>query len=171
MKIKILFLLAALYIFSTTSLMAQDGKQNYTQDSIQSIDQDLNQEYKFAVGIRLSNASPSISNSLSVKYFLNESDALEGLMSFGGRFGIGVLYQKHKPLANMQGLRWFYGAGAYVGFQGGDTYLGPTGAIGLDYKFPDVPLNLSIDWKPELDIIPKVNLIPDAFGFTARFAF
>ena len=129
------------------------------------------QDYKFGLGVRLSNASPTISNAISGKYFINQQDALEGLVSFGNRFGIGVLYEKHKPLGTEGGFRWFYGFGGYVGFQGGDTYLGPSGVLGLDYKFKDVPLNLSLDWKPELDIIPKVNLVPDAFGLTARYTF
>jgi len=28
-----------------------------------------------------------------------------------------------------------------------------------------------LDWKPELDIIPKINFVPDAFALTARFTF
>ena len=131
----------------------------------------LAQEYKFGAGLRLSNASPTISNSVSAKYFFKEQDAMEALVSFGNRFGIGLLYEKHRPFAGGNGFRWFYGFGGYVGFQGGDTYLGPSGVLGLDYKFKDVPLNLSVDWKPELDIIPKVNLVPDAFGLTARYVF
>jgi len=132
--------------------------------------QDGAPDYKLGLGIRFSNASPTLSNSVSIKYFLNEKSAIDGLISFGGsRFGIGGLYEVHTPLNATAGLKWYYGAGGYVGFQDGDTYLGPTGVIGLDYKFPNIPLNLSLDWKPELDIIPKVNFVPDAFGLTARF--
>lgn len=129
------------------------------------------QDYKFGLGMRLSNASPTISNSVSAKYFIKDASALEALVSFGNRFGIGIQYEKHKPIGSESGLCWFYGVGGYVGFQSGDTYLGPSGILGLDYKFKDVPLNLSLDWKPELDIIPKVNLVPDAFGLTARYTF
>ena len=128
------------------------------------------QDYKLGLGIRFSNASPTLSNSFSVKYFLNENNAIDGLISFGGsRFGIGGLYEIHAPLNATAGLKWYYGAGAYVGFQDHDTYLGPTGVVGLDYKFQNIPLNLSLDWKPELDIIPRINFVPDAFGLTARF--
>jgi hypothetical protein len=49
----------------------------------------------------------------------------------------------------------YYGGGAYVGFEDGDTFLGPTGVIGLDYKFATAPINLSLDWKPELDITAR----------------
>jgi hypothetical protein len=128
------------------------------------------QDYKVAVGIRLSNATPTLSNAITLKYHMTEQHAFEGLISFGSRFGVGGLYEIHK-LTTVQGLNWFYGGGAYVGFQDGDTYLGPTGIIGLDYKFPSIPLNLSLDWKPELDFIPAINFVPDAFGFSARFTF
>lgn len=128
------------------------------------------QDYRFALGVRLSNSSPTLNNSVSGKYFITDKSAVEGLVSFGSRFGMGALLEIHKPL-NVQGLRWFYGAGAYLGFEDGDTYLGPTGAIGLDYKFANAPINLSLDWKPELDIMPDINFVPDAFGLTVRFTF
>jgi hypothetical protein len=140
----------------------------YSQDLFAQETEPSQQDYKFGIGIRLSNASPTLSNSISAKYFVSEKNAVEGLLSFGSRFGIGGLFEVHSPL-NLPGLKWFYGAGGYLGFESGDTYLGPTGAIGLDYKFEKIPLNLSIDWKPELDILPKIAFIPDAFGVSARF--
>ena len=129
------------------------------------------QDYKLALGIRFSTPAPTLSNSISVKYFINERDALEGLVSFGTRFGLGGLFEIYEPLGSVPNLTWFYGGGGYVGFQYGATYLGPTGVVGLDYKFQNVPLNLSLDWKPELDIIPIINFVPDALGLSVRFTF
>jgi len=128
------------------------------------------QDYRFALGVRLSNSTPTLNNSISGKYFITEKTAVEGLVSFGSRFGMGALVQIHHPLS-VEGLRWYYGGGVYVGFEDGDTYFGPTGALGLDYKFKTAPINLSIDWKPELDILPEINFVPDAFGLTVRFTF
>lgn len=127
------------------------------------------QDYRLGLGIRLSNASPTLSNSFTAKYFVTDHSAVEGLVSFGTRFGVGGLIELYKPFASAPGLSWFYGGGAYVGFQDHDTYLGPTGIIGLDYKFNNIPLNLSVDWKPELDILPAINFIPDAFAVSVRF--
>jgi hypothetical protein len=129
------------------------------------------QDYKVAVGVRFSSASPTLSNSVSIKYFMDESNAIEGLVSFGDRFGLGGLYEKHQLIGGTPAFKWFYGGGGYVGFENGQTWLGPTGVIGLDYKFQNAPLNLSLDWKPELDIIPTINFVPDAFALTARFTF
>lgn len=128
------------------------------------------QDYKVGLGVRLSNSTPTLNNSVTIKYFMSQQHALEGLISFGSRFGIGGLYEVHKP-TTATGLNWFFGGGAYIGFQDSNTYLGPTGIIGLDYKFTNIPLNLSLDWKPELDIIPDINFVPDAFAISARFTF
>lgn len=132
--------------------------------------QDPPADYRFGIGIRLSNSTPTLNNSITGKYFITNKSAVEGLISFGSRFGMGALLEIYQPF-NTPGLRWFYGAGAYVGFESdpSKTFAGPTGIIGLDYKFPTVPINLSVDWKPELDIIPDINFVPDAFALSVRF--
>jgi hypothetical protein len=133
--------------------------------------QAFSQDYKVAIGIRFSTPSPTLSNSVSVKYFMNERDAIEGLISFGPRFGIGGLYEIHQLIGATPAFTWFYGGGAYIGSEANTTFVGPTGVIGIDYKFPTAPINLSLDWKPELDIVPSINFVPDAFALTARFTF
>lgn len=126
------------------------------------------QDYRFGLGVRLSNSTPTLNNSVTGKYFITEKSAVEGMLSFGSRFGLGALLEIHNPV-NVEGLKWVYGAGAYVGFEDKDAYVGPTGMLGLDYKFANVPINLSLDWKPELDIVPEINFIPDAFALSVRF--
>lgn len=127
------------------------------------------QDYRLALGVRLSSSVPTISNSFTGKYFVTDRNAIEGLVSFGNRFGIGGLLEFHRPFSTAQGLSWFFGGGAYVGWENSVTYLGPQGVIGLDYKFTNVPVNLAIDWKPELDIIPSINFVPEAFSVSIRF--
>jgi len=51
----------------------------------------------------------------------------------------------------------------------GEVHAGPMGVVGIDYKFDNAPINLSLDWKPELDIAPAINFIPDAFALSVRF--
>ena len=138
------------------------------------------QDYKTALGVRLSSAQAMVNNSVSIKHFINEKVAIEGLLSFGDPLAIGALVEIHKPLAS-QGLSYFYGAGGYLGFvktlnvntqkTNTETNVGAQGIIGLDYKFTGVPLNLSLDWKPELNIVSDINFEPAAVGFTARFTF
>ena len=135
------------------------------------------QDYKTALGIRLSTDAAVINNSVSIKHFINEKVAIEGLLSFSNPVAIGGLLEIHKPLTATEGLKWFYGAGLYLGFDSdktkttGRNLMGAMGIVGLDYKFTNAPINLSLDWKPELNIIDEINFEPATIGFSARFTF
>ncbi len=117
--------------------------------------------YKSAVGARF--GSPYIS--ASYKTFLNEKNAMEAYASFRAFSGyswisVSGAYQIHKPLQDVvEGLQWYYGAGASAYFWTFDTgFLGNTsstsfginGYIGLDYKFPNQPVAITVDWVPTL---------------------
>jgi hypothetical protein len=138
------------------------------------------QDYKTALGVRLSSSNAFVNNSISLKHFINEKTAIEGMFSFGDPLALGALVEFHKPLS-AAGLTYFYGAGAYIAFtktfnvntqkSSTDPSFGAQGVIGLDYKFTNIPLNLSLDWKPELNIVSDINFEPAAIGFTARFTF
>jgi hypothetical protein len=138
------------------------------------------QDYKTALGVRLSSAAATVNNSISIKHFINDRTAIEGLFSFGDPLAFGALVEFHKPFST-SGLRWYYGAGGYLSFvktynpdklkNENTTNFGGQGVIGLDYKFVNVPLNISIDWKPELNLVTDINFEPAAIGFTARFTF
>lgn len=125
------------------------------------------QDYKMALGLRLASDQSIINNSASFKYFLNEREALEGLVSFD-KFGIGALYERHRQLG-APGLKWYYGGGAFFSVHPADKF-GAMGVLGLDYKFPKLPLNLALDWKPELILVKEVGFEPAAVGITVRFA-
>ena len=73
------------------------------------------QEYKTALGVRLSSSAPAVNNSISIKHFINNKMAIEGLFSFGDPLALGVLLELHKPFS-ASGLQWFYGAGGYLSF-------------------------------------------------------
>ncbi len=138
------------------------------------------QDYKTALGVRLSSSNAMVNNSVSFKQFINEKTAIEGLLSFGDPLAFGALLEIHQPLSPA-GLTWFYGGGGYLAFakkydankqrEVTDPNFGAQGVIGLDYKFNNIPLNLSLDWKPELNIVSDINFEPAAIGFTARFTF
>ena len=126
------------------------------------------QEYKMALGARFTTANATVNNAISFKYFLNETRALEGLFSFDP-VTLGALYEVHRPLG-APGLQWFFGGGAYVSFNNDDVF-GAMGIIGLDYKFQKIPLNISVDWKPELNLVDEVSFEASTVGLGVRFAF
>jgi hypothetical protein len=126
------------------------------------------QDYKNALGVRFSSSDAALNTGITYKRFFG-STALEALVTFGDPFAIGALLEKYKP-TNAAGLNWFYGGGAYVGF-GDKRNLGAQGIIGLDYQFQQVPINVSLDWKPELNLVQEVSFEPAAVGFSVRFTF
>jgi hypothetical protein len=126
------------------------------------------QEYSNALGIRLSTAQATINQSVSYRRYLNENTAIEGLLSFDP-IAVGALYEKVYPLG-APGLQWFFGGGAYVAFQGNNVF-GAMGIVGLDYTIPSIPINLSLDWKPELNFINNVNFQASAVALSVRFVF
>jgi hypothetical protein len=125
------------------------------------------QHYKTAVGLRLSSNDATVNHSVSAKHFLNKIVALEGLFSFDP-VALGVLAEVHHPVSSAPGLRWLFGGGGFMRFSEG-VGGGAQGILGLDYKFLNIPLNLTIDWKPELHFTDGVLFEPAAVGFSARF--
>jgi hypothetical protein len=138
------------------------------------------QGYKTALGVRLSSSNAMQNNSISIKQFISDKMAIEGLLTFGDPLALGALVELQKPLSPA-GLSYFYGAGGYVSFvkkvnvsgskTSTDPNFGVQGVAGLDYKFNNIPLNISLDWKPELNIVSDINFEPAAIGFSARFTF
>jgi hypothetical protein len=142
--------------------------------------------YEKAVGLRL-----GWGLGLTGKMFLNDKAAIEGIARYRGFGGFGVnwywlsiqgLYLIHNPLEEVTpGLQWYYGGGAYVGFYGGDwnypgsdfssTFVGISGALGLDYKFEDIPLNVSVDWIPSFQIVGGTGFTGESGGLAARYTF
>lgn len=105
--------------------------------------------YTSAIGIKFAPGT------LTYKHFIAEQCALEGLVVFGThdkRFG--ALFEIHKELSAVEGLNWYFGPGTHLSFfnskSGGNVTVGIDGVVGLDYKFPRLPLNLSLDWQPYL---------------------
>ena len=137
------------------------------------------QDYRNAIGGRFGTA-----NGLTFKHFFNSTNAMDLILNFRDHdrhdhFYIVGLYEVHNPIPNAGGLNWYYGGGAHVYFvnhdHGGphnDTKggFGIDGVLGLDYKFNDAPINLSLDWKPALDIVPDTDGDLGWFGLSIRFA-
>jgi len=129
----------------------------------------VNAQYKMALGARFSTGDAIVNHSISFKYFITPTVSGEALFSFGDPFAVGLLFAKHKPITD-NNFTFFYGGGAYFGAS--SAYRGGLqGVLGLDHKLADLPLNLSIDWKPELNLSREFTFEPAALGLTARFVF
>jgi hypothetical protein len=136
--------------------------------------------YKNAIGGRFGAA-----NGITFKTFLNSEAALDFILNFQSRkgysdFRLTGLYEIHKPIQNAAGLRYYYGAGATIGSRNykfreddddSDLLASLDGVLGLDYKFDEIPLNVSLDWKPAIQVAPDTKFDESGFGLSVRFTF
>lgn len=157
-KILLLCLTAGVIILSNTKANAQST-------------------YKNAIGGRFGEA-----NGITFKTFLSNQAALDVILNFQSRknysyFRLTGLYEVHKPIQNAAGLRYYYGAGGSLGsvkykyVDESNLYASIDGVLGLDYKFDDLPINVSVDWKPAIEIVPDTEFDARGLGLSVRFTF
>lgn len=130
------------------------------------------QDYNTALGVKF------YPGGITLKHFISNKVALEGIGYFynhGTR--ITGLYEFYFGLPNVGNLKWYVGPGAHVGFYsntyGGGTSFGVDGVLGLDFKVPSAPLDLSLDWQPSIEF---GNDFGNGFsggwgGFAIRYTF
>ena len=135
------------------------------------------QGYKTAIGLR-----GSFVSGVTVKHFIKKETALEGIFSFG-QWGMNItgLYEKHAQAFEVTGLNWYYGGGAHIGstdddhpyFQERGEYvvIGLDGIVGLEYYIQEIPINLSIDYKPQLNFTGDTGLKGYGGALSIRYTF
>ena len=131
------------------------------------------QEYGTAFGAKFYTGNGSLGG-LNIRHSTAEHTALEGsLLFYSGGVGIEGLYEYQAPVAGAEGLQYFLGGGGLLGFGTGKNSgtgfaLRLTG--GLDYKFADAPIDVSLGFDPFFNISPSSgsNL---ALGIGLRYVF
>ena len=126
-------------------------------------------QYHYELGLGVKVGSPWMSG--TIKYFLNNASAVEGLVHIGDfGFGTTALYEKHFMISGVPGLRWYIGGGAHVAFQMSNgynpftgvprtnkTYAGIDGVGGVEYVFEKVPIAIGVDVSPIINIFGGVT--------------
>lgn len=122
---------------------------SYSLSSINA--QDLSDDYSFAIGVKM------YPGSITLKKNIDGSKYLEGIVAFWNK-GLRTtgLYEVESDFSIASRLKWYYGAGAHLGFYnsrfyGGSTLVGIDGVLGLNYIIKGSPLNLSLDWQPSFE--------------------
>ncbi|MGN7205726.1 hypothetical protein ACTHQF_15750 [Pedobacter sp. SAFR-022] len=135
------------------------------------------QSYRNAIGGRFGTA-----NGVTFKTTLGDNKMLDLIANFRSNdgysyFRVTGLYEIYNPLQGAPGLNWYYGIGGSVGsrkWKFDDTnkaYISLDGVVGLDYKFADAPINLSLDWKPAIELAPSTEFDSSGLGLSVRFTF
>lgn len=108
-------------------------------------------QYKTAIGIKF------YPTGVTLKTFVKSNAAFEAIGYFWDKgTRITGLYEYHQNLSDNGSLKWYIGPGVHVGFYKQSFYEGATtvgidGVLGLDYKFPGIPINVSVDWQPSYE--------------------
>jgi hypothetical protein len=141
------------------------------------------QPYKTGTGIRISQFP-----GFTIKNFFNSRNAVEGLLTANGAGFLSTgLYEFQEPTTNVEGLDWFIGGGAHMGFMNDNqnywtlegtashngTLQGVGGLdfiIGLEYTFDNEPFSIGIDFKPGVNVIGPNAFLFD-LGLTFRYNF
>ncbi|NJK86244.1 MAG: hypothetical protein HC906_09990 [Bacteroidales bacterium] len=134
-----------------------------------SISSELVAQYNFAVGLRAGTTA-----GITLKKITAQESAIEGILGFcGDCFSITGLYEKNPQILDIKGLNWYYGVGLHVTFyvdrdaepffrnkdyDNNELGLGIDGIVGLEYKIPDIPLAISIDLKPFIEITTQSDV-------------
>jgi hypothetical protein len=138
------------------------------------------QDYRNAIGGRFGTA-----NGVTFKTTLGGNKMLDLIANFRSKndysyFRLTGLYEINKPIAGAPGLGWYYGIGGTLGsvkYKGpgfndnSDLYLSVDGVLGLDYKFVDAPINLSLDWKPAIQLTPDTEFDGSGVAISIRYTF
>src|SRR5882757_6700066 len=143
--------------------------------------QAMGQSYKTALGVKVWGDGGGI----SLKSFVQPNRAFEGVAYFWNRgTRLTGLYEFHFDIDGAPGLKWYVGPGAHLGFynnryydrnyydgNGAGTFVGIDGVLGLDYKFADVPINLSLDWQPSFEFGANRGFMGNWGGLGIRYTF
>lgn len=111
----------------------------------------LSAQYSSAVGVRLED------NVFQASYKIALSDVMTGegfagftTGAFNDAFRVGAEVDINTAIAEVDGLRWYYGAGAAIILGDGFNVFQAFGAGGAEYTFTDTPINLNLGLLPTM---------------------
>lgn len=88
----------------------------------------------------------------------------------GGGVGVDAIWDFLYNPINGEAFFWYAGIGAFT-FLGTPFSLGAAGELGLEYRFNQVPISLSADWRPYLTIVENTSFHAGSFGINVRYIF
>jgi hypothetical protein len=135
------------------------------------------QDYNTGIGLR-----GGFANGITIKHFVSDKAAFEGIIASRWRgVELTALYEIHGRAFDTDRLNWYAGFGGHVGFWDGNdtrwgddrsyTVIGIDGILGLEYNFLEIPINLSVDWKPAFNLFGYSGFWADGGALSIRYIF
>lgn len=124
---------------------------------------------------------------ITFQHYVAEDRAVELIAHSRWRgFMLTGLYEVHKPFFDVEGMQWYYGVGAHVGFwryfkdgpkwysdewEGTRTVIGADAILGIEYFFEEIPFQVSADWKPAINLFGYSGFWGDEAALSIRYTF
>ena len=134
------------------------------------------QLYRTAVGL-----NAGYNYGITLKHFVSTKNAIEGIANFNYGPGLTLLYEfNNRHPFDIDEMDWFFGFGGHAKYVNGrranvfypdkvsHLTLGVDAILGLEYTFKEIPLNLGINVKPEVNFTTD-NLIWIDGAITIRY--
>ena len=176
-------------LFLSTATFAQDRQLNDFTKSTSLLTNPpapaLGSSYSTAIGLRGGETS-----GLTIKHFIGGQTAIEGILGFWHHgLHATVLIEYYANAFGASGLNWYYGGGGHFAIDGGRSYygygqkrkdyyddgnfgLGVDGIVGLEYKITNIPIAISLDLKPYVEVISNGRIWGSIDpGLGVKFAF
>ncbi len=118
------------------------------------------QEYQTAFGAKFYTGNGS-AGGINIRHSTSAKTALEGTMLFfSGAIGLEGLYEYQGPIAGAEGLQYFVGGGGMLAYgtgKGNSTAIALRLTGGVDYKFADAPIDVSLGFDPFFYLAPSTG--------------
>jgi hypothetical protein len=136
------------------------------------------QDYKSSIGLRT-----GASSGLTYKHFISSEDAIEGILAWRYRNpGLAGIWERHAQFLDVWGLNWYYGGGAHFfvydangrdkfGRDDGGLVIGLDGILGAEYKIKEIPITVSVDLRPGINVFGVFGPIGNEIGISIRYIF
>jgi len=113
--------------------------------------------------------STTIASGLSLKQYAGPTAFQLTAGCWGGCDGVAASLDFLVPMpafANAQvlALAWNFGAGPAVGIGGGEVGIAGSFVLGLEVIFQPLPIDLVLEWRPAVHVLPDLDLEFVAFG-------
>ena len=133
----------------------------------------LTSPFKTAVGLGIESGGGNSIVGPSYKHYFSSNTAYTAELLFGmGSLTTNVLYQHHQELKKGNKVKWYNGGGFSTTFTGNGTAAFIKLMSGLETELPDLPLFISVDWRPTIFLGRTMGggrFVPSRFGIAVRY--
>jgi len=122
------------------------------------------------LGVRFGDAMMNRSSvAVDGVFSVGKFSRVHGDVSFGNGVGVELLWDFIFRPIDKSPVYWYLGVGPSL-YLGNPFGFGAAGEIGAEYRFPDAPIAIGLDYRPTLVLVETTTWV-NSFGFNVRYVF